>query len=397
MNSNIIIGVCGSIAVYKSVFLLRLLREAGAFVKVILTDDAQKFVQPLTFSALSENQVFTNFSSGSQQSWNNHVHLAQWADCLVIAPATAHTISKMAYGFCDNLLLATYLSARCPVCVYPAMDSDMIAHTSTKKALSILESYGNFILHGDEGSLASGLVGAGRMAEPEAIVTHLEEVIGDTQNRKSEMLKGKKVIVTASTTYEYIDAIRYIANGSSGKMGFCLAKACLEQGAEVILVTGPSKETLAHHRLTMIRVESAHDMYQAVDTHFRTMDIAIFAAAVSDYSVENIAKGKIKKDTKNKTLTLIPTKDIAKSMGKIKQPHQTIIGFALEEKADLRQAREKMHRKNMDYILLNTISQDMGMGKQLNFVHLVTQNADKPIGPFTKEALSRQILDFIFK
>ena len=320
---NIVLGITAGIAAYKTPQLVRLLTKKGHKVKVILTENAKEFVTPLTLSTVSKNQVLTSFSS-PEGDWHSHVELALWADTMLIAPATANTIAKMAHGICDNLLLATYFSAKAPVFIAPAMDLDMYAHPTVTENLAKLASYGNHIIPVTYGELASGLVGQGRMAEPEDIVLFLENTLSENLP-----LKSKKILITAGPTYEAIDPVRFIGNFSSGKMGIALANEAVRQGAEVHLVLGPSSEKNIHSQIHLHRVVSAQQMYEAAVTEFSTCDIAILAAAVADYTPETVAPEKIKKKGGNLSLTLVPTVDILASLGNLKTT-LTLIGFSLE-------------------------------------------------------------------
>ncbi len=356
-GKNILLGVTAGIAAYKSASLVREFIKAGASVKVVMTPASKDFVTPLTLSTLSKNPVESHFyeKDNDNELWNNHVELGLWADYFVIAPATANTMSKMANGTCDNLLLATYLSAKCPVYVAPAMDLDMYIHQSTVNTFAKLKSFGNIIIPATSGELASGLVGQGRMAEPNEIVTFI------TSDILSQLpLKDKKVLITAGPTYEALDPVRFIGNHSSGKMGFELAKAAANLGAQVILVTGPTNLSLTNNLITVIPVISAEDMYVACHEHFKSIDIGIAAAAVADYRPKKVAVNKIKKKESTLTLELEKTKDILASLGAIKT-HQFLVGFALETNNEIEHAKSKLIRKNLDLIVLNSLN-DKGAG-----------------------------------
>ncbi|PCJ94051.1 MAG: bifunctional phosphopantothenoylcysteine decarboxylase/phosphopantothenate--cysteine ligase CoaBC [Flavobacteriaceae bacterium] len=356
-GKNILLGITGGIAAYKTTFLVRLLIKAGANVKVVLTDSASSFVSPLTLATLSKNPVLTSFVKEEQNSvsWNNHVEMGLWADIMLIAPATANTLSKMAHGTSDNLLLATYLSAKCPVFYAPAMDLDMYKHPSTKLSFSKLDSYGNIMVPATSGELASGLHGEGRMAEPEDIVTFIQAYLS-----KGLPLSGKKVLITAGPTYEAIDPVRFIGNHSSGLMGYELAKAAANMGAEVTLVSGPSHLTIQHHAIKVINVTSADEMFYAVHDHYKEMDIAIAAAAVADYRPKEIADQKIKKKESQLTIDLVKNKDILFSMGEQKK-NQFLVGFALETENEVENAIGKLKKKNLNAIVLNSLN-DSGAG-----------------------------------
>ncbi|MGF1556449.1 bifunctional phosphopantothenoylcysteine decarboxylase/phosphopantothenate--cysteine ligase CoaBC [Paucihalobacter sp.] len=374
-GKNILVGISAGIAAYKSAHLVRGFIKAGANVKVVMTPASKDFITSLTLSTLSKNPVLSSFvnekdgGKNDNPMWNNHVELGLWADYFVIAPATANTLSKMATGECDNLLLATYLSAKCQVFVAPAMDLDMYKHPSVITALEKLASYNNIIIPATLGELASGLVGEGRMAEPEDIVTFLETYV-----LKQLPLYGKKVLITAGPTYEAIDPVRFIGNHSSGKMGFEIAKAAANLGAEVMLITGPSAETVNHSSIKRIDVVSAEQMYDAVHQYFNTTDIAILSAAVADYKPKIYASQKIKKQVATLSLELEKTKDILKSLGAIKT-HQFLVGFALETENELENSKLKLKSKNLNLIVLNSLNDDgAGFGVSTNKVTFITEN-----------------------
>lgn len=350
---KIILAVTGSIAAYKSAYLTRLLIKEGKEVQIIMSAAAADFVSPLTFSTLSKRPVHLEVSNAS--SWNNHVEMGLWADAMLIAPATANTLAKMANGICDNMITATYLSAKCPVYIAPAMDLDMWKHPSTKANLEKLRSFGNHIIPVGNGELASGLVGDGRMAEPETIVQFL------SGGQSTLPFSGKKALVTAGPTYEKIDPVRYIGNHSSGKMGVALATSLGKQGAEVELILGPSKLEVVHPNVHVTRVESADEMYKAAEKYFPTCDVAVFAAAVADYRPKTIASQKIKKQQEELSIRLEKTVDIAATLGKKKRKEQFIIGFALETSNGETNALGKLKQKNLDMIVLNSL-QDPGAG-----------------------------------
>ena len=387
---NIVLGITAGIAAYKTPQLVRLLTKKGHKVKVILTENAKEFVTPLTLSTVSKNQVLTSFSS-PEGDWYSHVELALWADTMLIAPATANTIAKMAHGICDNLLLATYFSAKAPVFIVPAMDLDMYAHPTVTENLAKLASYGNHIIPATYGELASGLVGQGRMAEPEDIVLFLENTLSENLP-----LKGKKILITAGPTYEAIDPVRFIGNFSSGKMGIALANEAVRQGAEVHLVLGPSSEKNIHSQIHLHRVVSAQQMYEAAVTEFSTCDIAILAAAVADYTPETVAPEKIKKKGGNLSLTLVPTVDILASLGKIKTT-QTLIGFALETENEVANAQTKLEKKNLNGIVLNSLRDaGAGFGTDTNKVTFITKETQISFPLKTKEEVAKDILAQIF-
>ena len=356
-EKKILLGITAGIAAYKTASLVRLFIKLGAEVKVIMTPASKNFITPLTLSTLSKNPVHSTFYSKEDENelWNNHVELGLWADYMLIAPATANTLSKMANGTCDNLLLATYLSSKCTVYFAPAMDLDMHKHPSSIESLNKLQSFNNIIIPATSGELASGLIGEGRMAEPEDIVFFIEKDISSKLP-----LKGKKVLVTAGPTYEAIDPVRFIGNHSSGKMGFAIASAAANLGAEVFLISGPSNQQIKHSLVHRVDVVSAEEMYDASHMYFKDVDIAILSAAVADYKPKKSASQKIKKTDTALELSLSPTKDILASLGAIKK-QQYLVGFALETNNELENAKGKLKRKNLDAIILNSL-QDKGAG-----------------------------------
>lgn len=355
-GKKILLGVTGSIAAYKAAFLVRLLAKEGAEVKVIMTHSAKDFITPLTLSVLSKNPVLSEFTNGEKGEWNNHVELGLWADVFLIAPASADTIAKMANGICDNLLLAVYLSAKCSVYVAPAMDLDMYKHKATQDNLKRLVSFGNIIIAPGNGELASGLIGEGRMEEPSAILKIMDEALS-----ADSALRKKKVLVTAGPTYEKIDAVRFIGNRSSGKMGFAIAEAFAQSGAEVTLITGPTALNIQNSSIKKIEVESAEEMYAACMKHFPEADITVMSAAIADYKPEHAVEGKIKKNGVAMDLKLVKTKDILTEMGQRKKKNQLLIGFALETDHEQDNAKEKLSKKNLDFIVLNSLN-DKGAG-----------------------------------
>ena len=370
-DKNILLGITAGIAAYKSASLVRLFIKAGANVKVVMTPASKDFITPLTLSTLSKNPIYSSFvdDEDGDQVWNNHVDLGLWADIFIIAPATANTMAKMANGVCDNILLATYLSAKCPVYFAPAMDLDMYKHASTKASFNKLKSYGNKLIPAGTGELASGLVGEGRMAEPEDIVSYIEKDILDQLP-----LKGKRVLITAGPTYEAIDPVRFIGNHSSGKMGFEIAKAASNLGAEVILVTGPTHQKITNNFVSVKPVVSANEMFNEVHKHFKSSDIAILSAAVADYRPKNVADQKIKKKDSTFTLELEKTKDILKSLGEIKT-NQFLVGFALETNNEIEHAKGKLKSKNLDLIVLNSLQdKGAGFGVSTNKVTFITSS-----------------------
>ena len=350
-GKKILIGVSGSIAAYKSILLVRLLVKAGAEVKVVMTPAAKDFVSPLVLSTLSKNEVLVDLSS--ENSWSNHVQLGRWADVMLIAPASCNTLAKMANGVCDNLLMAVYLSATCPIAVAPAMDEDMWHHPSTKRNLGLISSYNNKIISVEKGELASGLFGDGRMAEPETIINFLIE-----NYFCSTALLNKRIIITAGPTYEAIDPVRFIGNHSSGKMGYALAEAFYLQGADVTIIAGPNNQTIKYPAIKIVNVISSDEMFEAVITRMNNADIAVMAAAVADYKPTIVADNKIKKKDANWQLELEKTKDILQFIGNIKQPSLFIAGFALETENEKANAILKLKNKKADCIILNSLSQD---------------------------------------
>ncbi|CAM1365400.1 putative coenzyme A biosynthesis bifunctional protein CoaBC [Tenacibaculum litopenaei] len=356
-GKKVLIGVTAGIAAYKTANLVRLFIKSGAEVQVIMTPASKDFVTPLTLSTLSKNPVHSTFYDQEDENelWNNHVELGLWADFMLIAPATANTLSKMTNGACDNLLLATYLSAKCPVYFAPAMDLDMYKHPSTLDSLNKLQEFGNIMIPATSGELASGLVGQGRMAEPEDILSFIEKDI-----YYKLPLRSKRILITAGPTYEAIDPVRFIGNHSSGKMGFELAHTAATLGAKVFLVAGPSAQKVQHSAIERIDVRSAEEMYQACHEYYASVDVAILSAAVADYRPKNVADQKIKKKDVSLTIELEPTKDILKSLGEAKE-HQLLVGFALETNNEIANAEAKIRKKNLDLIVLNSL-RDKGAG-----------------------------------
>ncbi|MDE3740657.1 bifunctional phosphopantothenoylcysteine decarboxylase/phosphopantothenate--cysteine ligase CoaBC [Maribacter polysaccharolyticus] len=392
-GKNILLGITGGIAAYKTTFLVRLLIKAGANVKVVLTESASYFVSPLTLATLSKNPAVTAFvkEEGSETDWNNHVDLGLWADMMIIAPATANTMSKMATGNTDNLLTAVYLSAKCPVFFAPAMDLDMYQHPATKTSINTLLSYGNIMIPPTSGELASGLHGEGRMAEPEEIIDFVKGYL-----LKGLPLKDKKVVITAGPTYEAIDPVRFIGNHSTGQMGYELAKVAANLGAEVILVSGPTNQTIAHDSIKVVGVVSADDMYEVAHEHFNTCDIMIAAAAVADYKPKTVATQKIKKKEDNLTLELVKNRDILKSLGECKTG-QFLVGFALETENELENAKGKLERKHLDAIVLNSLNDDgAGFASNTNKITFLDKNSRiKAFQLKTKAEVAEDILNEI--
>ena len=391
-NKKIVLGITGSIAAYKACLLARLLIKKGAEVQVVMTPAAKEFITPLTLATLTQKPVVSEFFDRRDGSWHSHVSLGLWADAMLIAPASASTIGKMANGIADNMLVTTYLSMRAPVFVAPAMDLDMYAHPSTQQNLKKLQSYGNLIIEPGTGHLASNLEGKGRMEEPERIVEALEQYFA-----RQQKLSGKKVLITAGPTYEKIDPVRFIGNYSSGKMGFALAEVCAEQGAEVTLVSGPVTLQTNLPGIRRIDVESAAEMYEAATKTFPKADITILCAAVADFTPKTTAAQKIKRKGDNLKLELQPTQDIAAALGALKKKKQVLVGFALETDNELKNAKDKMERKNLDLIVLNSL-QDKGAGFRVdtNKVTII----DRHQGPVTydiksKREVAEDIVEFI--
>lgn len=391
-GKKILLGISGSIAAYKSAVLCRLLIKEGYEVKVVMTEAATAFITPLTLSTLSGHDVFIDWKDGN--TWSNHVEAGLWADLMIIAPATASTLSKMATGHADNILLATYLSAKCPVMIAPAMDLDMWIHPATKNNIIALQSYGNKIIPVGHGFLASGLSGDGRMAEPEDIVTHINKFF-----ESKEDLKGKKVLLTAGPTYEALDPVRFIGNYSSGKMGYAIAQECAERGAEVVLVSGPSSIKLYSPKIKLIKVTSAQQMFDACAKEFDTTDVLILAAAVADYRPAEIADKKMKKSDDDMKIELVRTIDIAATLGAQKAKNQIMVGFALETNDEINHATQKIHKKNLDFIVLNSLS-DPGAGFQVDTNKITILDKSGNVVPFelkSKEAVAKDIIDYLVK
>jgi phosphopantothenoylcysteine decarboxylase/phosphopantothenate--cysteine ligase len=356
-NKNILLGVTGSIAAYKSALLIRLLVKAGTNVKVVMTPASLDFITPLTLSTLAKNPVMIDFVKGKEGEWNNHVALGLWADAFIIAPASANTLAKMSTGLCDNLLLACYLSARCPVYIAPAMDLDMYKHPATVENLKRLSTFGNKIIPPGTGELASGLSGEGRMAEPEEILSFIEKEF----SKKKLALSGKKVLITAGPTYEALDPVRFIGNHSTGKMGFALAEEFANQGASVSLISGPTSLSTENKSIHRIDITSAEELYEAALKEFKTADVSILSAAVADYRPEKISAQKIKKSETAPVINLVPTKDTLFELGKLKKTNQLLVGFALETENEIENAKKKIKKKNLDLIVLNSLN-DKGAG-----------------------------------
>lgn len=371
-GKKIILGVTGSIAAYKSAQIIRLLIKEGAEVKVIMTSLAKEFVTPLTLATLAKNPILVDFFDPSNGNWNSHVELGLWADAYLIAPATANSIGKMAVGVADNLLLTTYLSAKCPVFVAPAMDLDMFAHPATQRNLETLKSFGNQIIEPAIGELASGLDGKGRMEEPENIIRYIDDYFTE------KPLLGKNILITAGPTYEKIDPVRFVGNYSSGKMGFALAEVCAKQGADVCLISGPVQLKTKHVNIERIDVESAEEMYTAVLDRFYSMDGAILCAAVADFTPMEVSDNKLKRENDNLMLELKPTQDIAAAVGNMKIESQFLVGFALETNNEEVNAFAKMERKNFDFIVLNSLQDSQaGFGYDTNKISILYRSGSK--------------------
>lgn len=390
-GKNIILGITGSIAAYKACYIIRGLIKQGAEVQVVITPAGKEFITPITLSALTGKPVISEFFAQRDGTWNSHVDLGLWADAMLIAPATASTIGKMVNGIADNMLITTYLSAKAPVFVVPAMDLDMFAHPSTQKNLDTLRSYGNHIIEPASGELASHLVGKGRMEEPENIIRVLDNFFSSTDD-----LAGKKIMITAGPTYEKIDPVRFIGNYSSGKMGFALAEECARRGAEVILITGPVQQQAHHSHITRIDVESAAGMYEEAMKHYPTVDAGILCAAVADFTPEAVADKKIKRVGDELDLRLKPTRDIAAALGQVKSAGQKLVGFALETNDEQQNAETKMQRKNFDFIVLNSLN-DAGAGfrHDTNKITIIDRQGktEYPLKP--KAEVASDIIDFL--
>ncbi|MGL5785676.1 MAG: bifunctional phosphopantothenoylcysteine decarboxylase/phosphopantothenate--cysteine ligase CoaBC [Bacteroidales bacterium] len=369
-GKNILLGVTGSIAAYKAANLIRLLVKKGATVQVLMTPAGKEFITPLTLSTLSGRPVYSDFFSEKDGRWHSHVSLGLWADAMLIAPATASTMGKMAHGIADNLLVTCYMSCKAPVFIAPAMDLDMYAHPSTHTNLDLLRSFGNHIIEPAAGELASGLVGKGRMDEPENIVAYLEDYFGSRQE-----LNGRKIVITAGPTYEKIDPVRFIGNYSSGKMGYALAEKCAEAGADVTLISGPVDLKVTHPNIKRINVESASEMYDATMEAQPEANAVILCAAVADFTPASHSEQKIKREKDDLEITLKPTRDIAAAVGANKKEGQVLVGFALETQNEIQNAQSKLERKNLDFIVLNSLN-DKGAGFRVdtNRITIIERN-----------------------
>jgi phosphopantothenoylcysteine decarboxylase/phosphopantothenate--cysteine ligase len=391
-GKKILIAVSGGIAAYKIHFLIRDFVKKGAEVQVIMTPDAENFVTKLSLSTLSKKPVYSDFYSDNG-TWNSHVEMALWADVMIVAPCTANTLSKMVHGMCDNLVIATYMSAKCPVFIAPAMDLDMYAHPSTTKNLELAESFGHIIVPAENGELASGLIGQGRMAEPATIFNAVEKYFkSDIQSRS---LEGKTVLITAGPTYEAIDPVRFIGNHSSGKMGFSLAEEASKRGAKVILISGPSFQTINDPNVELHKVTSAKEMLAKVFEFYDRIDIGIASAAVADYAPKDVAKEKIKKNDENLTIELVKNPDILKTMGE-KKTHQFLVGFALETQNEEENARGKLEKKNLDMIVLNSLRDEgAGFKNDTNKIKIFTKTEKKEFNLKSKDDVAKDILNFV--
>ena len=391
-EKKILICVTGGIAAYKINYLIRDLVKKGAELQVLMTPSAENFVSKLTLSTLSKKPVFSDFYS-ENGTWNNHVEFALWADLILIAPCTANTLAKMVHGICDNLVIATYMSAKCPVMIAPAMDLDMYEHPSTKQNLELAEDFGHIIIPAETGELASGLVGQGRMAEPEKISKTIEDFF--TSNTISKSLEGKTVLITAGPTYESIDPVRFIGNHSSGKMGFSLAEEAARRGAKVILISGPSSLDISHPNIEIHRVTSAKEMFNEVFKYYEISDIAIASAAVADYAPKEIASEKIKKNDDSLTIELVKNPDILKTMGERKSK-QFLVGFALETQNEEENALGKLQKKNLDMIVLNSLRDEgAGFKNDTNKIKIFTENDRKEFALKAKNEVAKDILNVV--
>lgn len=390
-GKKILIAISGGIAAYKIHFLIRDLIKKGADVQVIMTPDAEHFVTKLSIATLSKKPVFSDFY-GENGTWNSHVELALWADLMIVTPCTANTLAKMVNGICDNLVIATYMSAKCPVFIAPAMDLDMYQHPSTKKNLDLAESFGHTIIPAESGELASGLFGQGRMAEPDTISQAIELFFNENTNQN---LAGKTVLITAGPTYEAIDPVRFIGNHSSGKMGFALADEASKRGAKVILISGPSAEKISRENIEVHKVVSAKEMFDKVFEFYDKVDIGIASAAVADYKPKIVASEKIKKNDDSFTIELIKNPDILKTMGEQKK-HQFLVGFALETQNEEENALGKLHKKNLDMIVLNSLRDEgAGFKNDTNKIKIFTEKEKKEFDLKSKDSVAKDILDFL--
>lgn len=396
-GKKIVLGITGSIAAYKACTLIRLFVKAGAEVQVVITPAGKEFITPVTLSTLTSKPVISDFFSNRDGSWNSHVELGLWADAMVIAPCTASTLGKMAHGIADNMLITTYLSMKAPVFIAPAMDLDMYRHPATQANMQTLRSYGNHIIEAASGELASHLVGKGRMEEPETIFNVIREYF-DRQDKLPNDLHGRRILITAGPTYEKIDAVRFIGNFSTGKMGFALAEECARRGAEVELVAGPVGLQTVHPAIRRTDVMSAHEMYEVAVDKFATCDTAILCAAVADFTPAQVAEQKIKREGSGGLhLDLTPTQDIARELGKLKRNDQKLIGFALETNDEVSHAQDKLMRKNLDFIVLNSLrTPGAGFAYDTNQVTLLFADGTRKDFPLKSKAeVAADIVDFL--
>jgi len=390
-GKKILIVISGGIAAYKIHFLIRDFVKRGAEVQVIMTPDAEHFVTKLSISTLSKKPVYTDFYSDNG-TWNSHVEMALWADVMIVAPCTANTLAKMVHGMCDNLVIATYMSAKCPVFIAPAMDLDMYVHPSTKQNLELAEDFGHIVIPAESGELASGLIGQGRMAEPETIAKTIEDFFSLNNKRT---LEGKTVLITAGPTYEAIDPVRFIGNHSSGKMGFSLAEEASKRGAKVILISGPTSQIINDKNVDLHKVTSAKEMLTKVFEFYDKIDIGIASAAVADYAPKDVAKEKIKKDDDSLTIELVKNPDILKTMGE-KKTHQFLVGFALETQNEEENAMGKLSKKNLDMIVLNSLRDEgAGFKNDTNKIKIFTKTEKKEFDLKSKDDVAKDILDFV--
>lgn len=393
-GKKIVLGITGSIAAYKACYIIRGLIKAGAEVQVVITPAGKEFITPITLSALTHKPVVSEFFSQRDGTWNSHVDLGLWADAMLIAPCTASTIGKMANGIADNMLITTYLSMKAPVIIAPAMDLDMFAHPSTQRNLATLQEYGNTIIEPQSGFLASGLEGKGRMEDPEVIVNFMNDFFERQENGgKTSNLRGKKIMITAGPTYEKIDPVRFIGNYSSGKMGFALAEECARRGAIVTLISGPVVIECSN-KVKWIDVESCEQMHEAAVREFKDQDAAILCAAVADFKPENIAEKKIKRGKEDLVLRLLPTQDIAASLGRLKKSGQKLVGFALETNDEETNAVKKLHKKNFDFIVLNsTRNKGTTFQSDFNKISIISENEKKDFAKKPKDEVAKDIID----
>ena len=389
-GKKILILVSGGIAAYKINYLVRDFIKQEAEVQVVMTPNATSFVSPLTLSTLSKKTVYTEFFDKSG-TWNSHVDLALWADLILVAPCTANTLAKMVHGICDNLVIATYMSAKCPVFIAPAMDLDMYQHPSTQQNLDLAEDFGHIIIPAESGELASGLFGQGRMAEPETILETIQDFFNS--NKTPQKLQGKTVLITAGPTYEAIDPVRFIGNHSSGKMGFSIAEEAAKRGAKVILISGPSPKKIENQNIEIHRVTSAKEMFDEVFKHYEKVDFTIASAAVADYAPKEVAKEKIKKNDGNLTIELVKNPDILKTMGE-KKKHQFLVGFALETQNEEENAKAKLEKKNLDMIVLNSLRDEgAGFKNDTNKIKILTKSELKEFPLKSKNDVAKDILN----